>query len=218
VPVNVQNRFLALLVNLADGISEYRQVWAQESRQRKRKAKDAHLKSANMSKKVVLGISNDATEADNTDGSVAVSGGEEFSEVTMGDTSAIEVEAKDQAQHEPPPVLQHLTIGINEVTRKLESQIKSSRQTVIISDKCTVSSEYSQQPRIKVIFVCRADIDPPILVDHLPHLVSACNSLRKPSDFVKLVPLPKGAELTLAAALGLRRAAVIAVDVIHLSN
>jgi hypothetical protein len=28
-------------------------------------------------------------------------------------------EAKDQAQHEPPPVLQHLTIGINEVTRNL---------------------------------------------------------------------------------------------------
>jgi ribonuclease P/MRP protein subunit POP3 len=223
VPVNVQNRFLALLVNLAEGISEYRQVWVRESRKRKRMAKDAHLKSANMSKKVEVasGIFKDATEADDTDGSVAMSGGEGFSEVTMHDAPAIEVEANeanDQAQHEPPPFLQHLTIGINEVTRKLESQIKSSRQTVIISDKCTVSSEYLLQPRIKVIFVCRADIDPPILVDHLPHLVSACNSLRKPNDFVKLVPLPKGAELTLAAALGLRRVAVIAVDVIHLSN
>jgi len=210
VPVNVQNRFLALLVNLADGISEHRQ----ESRQRKRKAKDAHLESANVSKKtrVVLRTS---TEADGTDGSVAPGGG------TMEDASATEVEVKeaeDQAQREPPPVLQHLTIGINEVTRKLESQIKSSRQTVIISDKYTVSSEHSLQSRIKVVFVCRADIDPPILVDHMPHLISACNSLRKPPDFVKLVSLPKGAELTLAAALGLRRVAVIAVDVIHLFN
>jgi len=76
-------------------------------------------------------------------------------------------EAKDQAQHEPPSFLQHLTIGINKVTQKPESQIKSSRQTVIISDKCTVSSEYLLQPRIKVIFVCHADIHPPILVDHL---------------------------------------------------
>ncbi|KIM79791.1 hypothetical protein PILCRDRAFT_822964 [Piloderma croceum F 1598] len=215
VPINVQNRFLALLVNLANGISEYRQVLARENRQRKRK--DAHLQSANMSKKnkVVSGISNDATEADDTDSAVAMPGGEEISEVTMGDASATEVEAKEaknQAQRKPPPILEHLTIGINEVTRKLESQINSSRQTVIISDKYTVSSEYSRQPRIKVIFVCRADIDPPILVDHLPHLVSACNSLRKPLDFVKLVPLPKGAEFTLAAALGLRRVAVIAVD------
>jgi ribonuclease P/MRP protein subunit POP3 len=217
VPVNVQNRFLALLMDLADGVPEYRQVWTRENRQRKRIARDAHLKSANMSKEMLVsGISIQATEADDLGGSMAMPGGEEFSEVTIGDASAIEVEAKDQAQLKPPPILQHLTIGINAVTRKLESQIKSSRQTVIVSDRCSVSSQYSLQPRVKVIFVCRADIDPPILVDHLPHLISACNSLRKPPDFVKLVPLPKGAEFALAAALGLRRVAVIAVDVIHL--
>jgi hypothetical protein len=79
VPVNVQNRFLALLVNLADGISQYLgQIWAWESRKRKQKAKDAHLESANVSKKmeVVSGISNDATEADDTN--VAMPGREEF--------------------------------------------------------------------------------------------------------------------------------------------
>jgi hypothetical protein len=68
---------------------------------------------------VVSGISNDATDADDTD--VAMPGREEFSQVTMGHVAVIEVEAKeakDQAQHGPPPVLQHLTIGINEVTRK----------------------------------------------------------------------------------------------------
>ena len=79
MPVNVQNRFLALLVNLADGISQYRQIWARESGKRKRMAKDAHLECANVSKKVELmmsGISNDATEEDDTDGSVAMPGGE----------------------------------------------------------------------------------------------------------------------------------------------
>ena len=104
------------------------------------------------------------------------------------------------------------------MTRKLESLIKLSRQTVIISDKGALSPETSSHPHIRVFFVCRADIDPPILIDHLPHLVSACNSSRKAPDFVKLVPLPKGAEFTLAAAMGLRRVAVMAVDVKRLPN
>lgn len=218
MPVNAQNRFLAALVNMADGILEYRHGWVRERRKRKRAQKHAHLESANVSKKIkmVSGMSDDAMKAGDVDGSATIREGAESFGV-MGHTPAMEVAtlaAEDQVQLEPPSMLQHLTIGINEVTRKLESQIKLSRQTVIISDKCAVSSEYSQ-PRIKVVFVCRADIDPPILVDHLPHLISTCNSLRRPLDIVKLVPLPKGAEFTLAAAMGLRRVAVIAVDVKH---
>jgi len=98
------------------------------------------------------------------------------------------------------------------VTRKLESQINASRRTIIISDKGAALSEPPSSSGIKVVFVCRADIDPPILIEHLPRLVSTCNSSPKQANFVKLVPLPRGSELTLAAAMGLRRVAVFALD------
>lgn len=217
VPINVQNRFLAVAVKLTEGVSEYRLGRGMESRKRKRAKKDAQLQGANnaskKAKKVGSGVSDEAMEV----GSVTIRGEAVSSKSDVSATGTdVDVLALDhQVSHEPPSILQHLTIGINEVTRKLESQIKLSRQTVIISDKGAVSPE---SPRIKLIFVCRADIDPPILINHLPHLVSAYNSSRKHPDFMKLVPLPKGAEFTLAAAMGLRRVAVVAVDVKHLSN
>jgi len=188
---------------------EYRQGRGLESRKRKRSKKDTKPENANASKKAKVvgsGVLNEVAEAGDADGCAAI-GGE--AEVPLGDATAMALAPQDQV---PPSILQHLTIGINQVTRKLESQIKASRQTVVISDQGAVSSEFPSQQGIKVVFVCRADIDPPMLIDHLPHLVSACNSSRKPPDFMKLVPLPKGAEFTLAAAMGLRRVAVIAVD------
>ena len=120
---------------------------------------------------------------------------------------------------ESPPILQHITVGINEVTKSLERQAKYSRHKLTVSDKGP-ASHASVKPLIKFVFVCRADIDPPLLVAHLPHLVAACNSCvhdqgssRESSDVVKMVPLPKGAELSLAEAVGFRRAAVLALDV-----
>lgn len=74
-------------------------------------------------------------------------------------------------------------------------------------------SAFARAP-IRIVLVCRADIDPPLLVSHIPHLVAACNSATTDPDMrVKLVTLPKGAENTLAHAMGLRRAAVLAFDV-----
>jgi ribonuclease P/MRP protein subunit POP3 len=215
VPINVQNQFLAVAVNLAGGILEYRQGRVLESRKRKRSKKDIKPESAGTSKRakvVSSGTSNEAAETCDGSGSGSATISGEI-EVSLGDGTAMDVEALAAEDRGPPSILQHLTIGINEVTRKLESQIKASRQTVVISDQVAVSSESLSYLGIKVVFVCRADIDPPMLIDHLPHLVSTCNSSRKPPDFVKLVPLPKGAEFTLAAALGLRRVAVIGVDV-----
>lgn len=68
--------------------------------------------------------------------------------------------------------------------------------------------------QIGVVLVCRSDIDPPLLVSHIPHLVAACNGAPSTIDRrVKLVTLPKGAEDTLSEAFGLRRVAVIALNV-----
>ena len=72
---------------------------------------------------------------------------------------------------------------------------------------------------IRTVLVCRADIDPPLLVAHIPHLVAACNSatMKDPSvKGVKLVSLPKGAESSLGVAVGLRRISVLAFDVCSL--
>ncbi|KAG6890008.1 hypothetical protein C0995_012968 [Termitomyces sp. Mi166 len=111
---------------------------------------------------------------------------------------------------ERPPVSKHLIVGINEVTKRLEQQVRIERVTQVT----TLHSSANKSPSpcsLSVILVCRSDINPPILVDHLPHLVAAFNSLR-PDQPVRLVPLQTGAETRLSQAVGLRRAAVLAFD------
>jgi len=118
-------------------------------------------------------------------------------------------------QPEPPSILHHLTIGINQVTKRLESHIRSAHKAVVVPGR--TASEC--RSAIKIILVCQGDVDPPLLIAHLPHLVATCNtssaqsSTQAPQNFIKLVPLPKGAEASLAEALGLRRVAVMAIDV-----
>ncbi|KAG1753556.1 uncharacterized protein EDB91DRAFT_1098643 [Suillus paluster] len=127
----------------------------------------------------------------------------------------------------PPPAVNNLenlvppsgymTIGINEVTRRLESQLKSLRHCVTLNTASHANPISPDISSIAIVFVCRADVNPPILLDHIPHLVAGCNSTRPGSSHLrarqplKLVILPKGSEAALAQALGLRRAAVIAV-------
>ncbi|KIJ66262.1 hypothetical protein HYDPIDRAFT_26627 [Hydnomerulius pinastri MD-312] len=115
------------------------------------------------------------------------------------------------------PALQHLTVGINQVTRVIESQLRLSRKhTVQCSAQPGDLPEISQElPTLAIVFVCYADIDPSVLVDHVPHLVAACNSIpaKEAAGIIKLIPLPKGSESMISQALGLRRAAVIGIHV-----
>lgn len=106
---------------------------------------------------------------------------------------------------ESPPLLRHMIYGINEVTKRLETQTQHARRLEVV--------DIPQPPvPLRYIFVCRFDVDPPLLIDHLPHLVAAYNS-NCPRNPIKLVTLPQGAELLLAQNLGIRRVAVIAIDV-----
>ncbi|KAG2068938.1 hypothetical protein BDR04DRAFT_1157337 [Suillus decipiens] len=111
----------------------------------------------------------------------------------------------------------HMTIGINEVTRRLESQLKSVRHSVTLTTTSHANPTFPDISPIAVVFVCRADVNPPMLLDHILHLVAGCNSTRPGSNPLgdrmplKLIILPKGSESALAQVLGLRRAAVIAV-------
>lgn len=110
----------------------------------------------------------------------------------------------------------HFAVGINVVTRALESQLCFTRKHVITD---VPSQNRGQLPPpsalspIETVFVCYADVDPPALVAHIPYLVAGCNSPRNATQPIKLVPLPKGSEQAISQLLGVRRAAVVAFRV-----
>jgi ribonuclease P/MRP protein subunit POP3 len=109
-----------------------------------------------------------------------------------------------------PPIIPHITVGINEVTKALEREIQSSRRTVITPN----TADDETQSLTKVVFICYADLDTPAVVAHLPQLVALCNSARSEHHKIKVVQLPAGAQISLADALGyLKRVSVIALDV-----
>ncbi|CAE6425588.1 unnamed protein product [Rhizoctonia solani] len=110
-----------------------------------------------------------------------------------------------------PPLLNHCVFGINEVTKRLESQIQPNALGAEAA-----APDVAPKTKLRFVIACRTDVDPPILIEHLPVLVAACNSAI-PGDsedrmFIKLVTLPMGGEHTLAEMIGLRRVAVMALD------
>jgi len=106
-----------------------------------------------------------------------------------------------------PILLQHLVYGINQVTRRLESQTEGVRRPIIVTN-----AKKDAVVPLRCVLVCRDDIDPKILVDHIPHLVAAYNST-KPNQYVTLITLPKGSEIVIAQVLGVRRVATLGIDV-----
>ncbi|KAH9065820.1 hypothetical protein EDB87DRAFT_892113 [Lactarius vividus] len=109
-----------------------------------------------------------------------------------------------------PPIASHITVGINEVTKALETEIRSSRQVVVTSDTTLDTT----QPLTNVIFICHADLDTPAIVAHLPQLIALCNSARPHDHKIKVVLLPAGAQSSIAHTLGYaRRVSVMALDV-----
>lgn len=116
-----------------------------------------------------------------------------------------------------PSVLQHISVGINQCTKDLEGVAKMFRDGTSAPSPDHATRESS--PRI--VLVCRGDVDPPLLIAHLPALVAACNSTRhqlSDAAITWLVPLSKGSESSLAAAMGLRRVSVMVVKVHILSK
>ena len=124
-----------------------------------------------------------------------------------------------------PTLLDSLEIGLNEVTRALERSITTLRSC---QNNKQLPSDFKP---ISLILVCLADINPPNLVAHIPHLVSIYNSMFMTQGIItskkrrrgpqlkpvpprpegcKLVTLPKNAEPSLAGSIGLRRISVVA--------
>lgn len=150
-----------------------------------------------------------------TSKNVASSG---ISDETMVIEASADNTEVDAPMETKPLILEHLVFGINEVTKLLEDTSKSSRETIELDGSDTEKA--SKRRFTGLILVCRGDVDPPILISHLPYLVAACNSSQWCSQStdvstkkIWLVPLSKGAEFPLSQAMGLRRVSVMAVNV-----
>jgi ribonuclease P/MRP protein subunit POP3 len=193
VPENVQNALLAAVLPLLDGVAEYHVNRPSKSRKRKREERESDAASKKSA-----------------------------SNATLGNVQLMNIDQTMTANDVKPPtpaILEHITMGINQVTKELEYQVKAAR-----SGTPAAVDEQSSKPvkKIKLVLVCRADVDPPILIDHIPHLVAAYNSNIQPkasvdldresSEVVKLGILPKGSELLLAEAVGLRRVSILAIN------
>lgn len=112
-----------------------------------------------------------------------------------------------------PGASPHPIIGVNAVTRALESQLGVTRKHVVVDNRPQNGDQLPASSPIVIVFACCADVDPSALVDHIPYLVAGCNSPRNVTQPIKLVPLPKGSEPTISQILGVRRAAVVAFRV-----
>ncbi|KAJ4485819.1 hypothetical protein J3R30DRAFT_3442152 [Lentinula aciculospora] len=188
VPVNLQNLVLAQILSLLDGVLEYQHARSESNKKRKREELEKVV--PRNKKRKAEATTNDLENPPAT--------------TPDSDPNPTFNDMKVNIAHlDPPAILAHLTMGINQVTKRLEELVRIRRGRIV--------NEGLSSPGIRIIFVCRADVNPPMLIDHLPHLVAAYNST-EPPDPILLVPLPQGAEPTLAEVMCLRRVAVLAVN------
>ncbi len=197
VPLNAQNTILARLVDMLSVVAEHNLSRERTSRvKRKRWAAQAIDASKRARIRAELGSCSTTVDAP---------------------LATPEGDSSDDAVTAPvtPPILRSLAAGINEVTKRLETIARSHRH--IVNSDMDKDGETAQgsnaTSRDRLVVVCRADVDPPALVSHIPNLVASCNSRREEGGRTWLISLPKGAEHTLAEALGLRRAAAMLIEV-----
>lgn len=208
VAINVQNMLLARILDVLEGSAELHR-----SRKKNLRLKRAASPSGCQRGKPEL---NDA----NQHGRILETGTMEEQPIIISadvpntteniTSSAMQDEAMDHSQH--------LSIGINEVTKVLEGVCKENRLH-ISAQNADDGREIPSSDITRLVLVCQADVNPPTLIAHLPQLVASCNSLRQipspeeASTKTLLAPLPIGAEASISFALGFKRASVILIDV-----
>ncbi|PWN23639.1 hypothetical protein BCV69DRAFT_6394 [Microstroma glucosiphilum] len=108
-----------------------------------------------------------------------------------------------------------LVCGINSVTRHMELEIARESSKRGLQDGEQDSAASASPLLLSLVFVCRSDLDPPKLASHFPMLTCALNAVCHPASregaAALLIPLPAGAELVLAKALGLRRCSALGI-------
>ncbi|TRM66095.1 hypothetical protein BD626DRAFT_486711 [Schizophyllum amplum] len=219
VPGNVQNLIFSHTISMLDGMSDYTTTVRSSSSKRKRAERVAAKEHA--AKKRRLGQVSNVADADAQAMDTALDSPDASTSANAQGEAVTSCSPNGPPQ--PPPVHDHVIIGINNVTKRLEKQTERVRYPKPVTVKASSTEVAPEQPTLssitppdapplRLVLVCKADVDPPILIDHIPHLVAAHNSSTAAGAPIKLVCLPKGAELALADALGLRRVAVLAFD------
>ncbi|KAI0031423.1 hypothetical protein K488DRAFT_52124 [Vararia minispora EC-137] len=212
-PENVQKELLSHVEQLLVGIANF-SARREEAYRQKRKSSRVH----SIAKRRKIAVPTRLGETSTS----------RFNDNVHQEISSVDAVASGEpilTHFSPPIALRHLTIGINEVTRRLETYVRSLyRASCVISStpaQPTSPSPSASQYRAPVclVLVCRNDISPPALVAHLPQLVASCNPRvgrlageQKQTAEIKLTSLPRGAELIFARALGLKRVAALAID------
>lgn len=204
VPMNVQNAFLSRTISLLDGLAEIRHS-RELSRLRVKKEAHAARISAMVAENAAHASSHTMLVDSQPEGAVptAESSGEQDKDQ--------ETETSDGSP------LHYMTIGTNAVTKKLETLSNRHRKALFPTESSADVSGKAPNPQL--VLVCSADVNPPILISHIPSLIAACNTTRPRSDASAqtsvcwLVPLPLGSEAQLSQAIGLKRVSVIAIDV-----
>lgn len=208
MPINVQNAVLSRLVLSLEGVAAHHES--------KKKRHRGQLTGPSKRRKTSAGNENGTPDPISLPVGTCATPDETMAVVEDADQQPVTITE--------PPIVPHLILGINQVTKRLEHQARAYRQT-LTATKSITEGDASRPPSsgpVSVVFVCRADVDPPLLISHLPTLIASCNSSRNaltdPESYppIKLVPIPKGSESLLADAIGLRRIAVLALDVIVL--
>ncbi|ODV63829.1 Pop3p ASCRUDRAFT_99083 [Ascoidea rubescens DSM 1968] len=92
---------------------------------------------------------------------------------------------------EKPEIFNHITIGFNSTIKSLERQcsVKHLHKEKTNRDKTNDQRENKREISIDLVFVCKNDIQPQILTNHLPMLCYNASSLCGKN--IKLVELPK---------------------------
>ncbi|KLO19519.1 hypothetical protein SCHPADRAFT_935312 [Schizopora paradoxa] len=216
IPSNVENAILARVIELLQGVAEYNLKRRCDTRKAKTKVKS---KMKAKSKDVVMADDGEETAQ------AGPSTGSDMAETSVSEKPGEPSNSGDLAPI-APEILNVISVGINDVTRRLEAQSRSvlepPTETISVhqSEMADATTEATPQnddqlsrSPVRAVLVCKADIDPPMIVHHIPYLVASCNSkVRTGGEPVRLVTLPKGAELSLAQAFGLRRAAIMSLD------
>ena len=185
IPTNVQNELLTHLISILEGVADHKLAFRRLSRKRKR--------------------GNPPNGEEKEDAVSTPSGAPSCFTGYCCLTNLQDTDVRVKS------IVDHLVVGLNAVTKRLEEQVRKRPHSVTITKDGPAADTQTTKSDLCLVLACRADIDPPLLIDHLPHLIASCNATQKES--VRLASLPEGAEGTLAKALGIHRVTVIGIDV-----
>ncbi|KAG0141218.1 hypothetical protein CROQUDRAFT_674234 [Cronartium quercuum f. sp. fusiforme G11] len=142
-------------------------------------------------------------------------------------------DGKPAFEIQKPKLQEHVLLGIKSITQMLEFRIRDPkhpiRQNGLTPDEAAtdvrneLTTPMKGAHRWKCIFVCREDLNPASLVDHLPFTVASVNDRQLLAKFpsgsdliekqsVYLIALPRGSDAKLSETLGIRHTAALAIS------